>query len=140
MNFEIIDEFDDKCFHHYDEILLFFHVFRLKIDMFVIIFRNFKFLLFCNEIQIRIIRTCFNFLNLKIIDDKCNDKKILLFRMKLIFKNDENNKNRKIIVSCEFLKRQYSICSIFAITINKLQKQFLRYVDVNIRIKNRFFL
>ena len=43
MTFETIDEFDDEYFHHYDEISLFFHVFRLKIDMFVMIFRNFKF-------------------------------------------------------------------------------------------------
>ena len=37
------EKFFFECFHNYDELFLFFHVFRLKIDMFLMIFRNLNF-------------------------------------------------------------------------------------------------
>ena len=49
-------KFDDECFHRYNEISFSFHTFRLKIDMFIMIFRNLKSFIKCNDIKIRIIR------------------------------------------------------------------------------------
>ena len=42
------------------------------------------------------------------------------------------------MISCQFIKRQFFIRSIFVITINKSQKQSLRHVDIDIQIRECF--
>ena len=59
-------------------------------------------------------------------------------RISLDSKNDEINKNRKKIVSCQFIKRQFFMRVVFVMIINKSQNQLLRYVDVDIRIREYF--
>ena len=134
VNFELKNEFDDECFYHYNEIS-FFYILRLKIDMLIMILRNLKFLVKCNEIKIRITRIDERIIEIEIIDDKRNDIKIIISRISLQFKNDENNKNRQTSVFCQFIKRQYFIRSIFAIIVNKFQNQSLRYVSIDIKMQ-----
>ena len=101
-------------------------------------FRNIRFFIMCNNIRIRLTRVTFHVLKIEMMLNKSIDKKILIFRISLDSKNNEINKNRRKIVSCQFIKRQFSIRAIFVITINKSQKQSLRYVDVDIRIRKYF--
>ena len=131
-------KFDDECFHRYNEISFSFHTLRLKIDMFIMIFRNLKSSIKCNDIRTRITRINQHVLEIEIVDDKKKNFKIVISRISLQSKNDEFNKNRRAIVFCQFIKRQFSIRFAFAMTINKSQKQFLKYVDVNIQIRNCF--
>ena len=138
VNFELKNEFDDECFHHYNEISLFFYILRLKIDMSIMILRNLKFLVKCNEIKIRIIRIDERIIKIEIIDDKRNNIKIIISRMSLQFKNDKNNKNRQTNVLCQFIKRQYFIRLIFAMIVNKFQNQSLRYVNIDIKMRYYF--
>ena len=134
----MIKEFFSKCFHYYNETSLSFFIFRLKMNMFIILFRNIKSLVMCNEIRIRLIRIIVNVFEIEIIVDKSIDERILISRISLNSKNDEINKNRKKIVSCQFIKRQFFIRFAFVITINKSQNQSLRYVDIDIQIRECF--
>ena len=65
-------------------------------------------------------------------------KMCFISRISLQFKNDECNKNRWTNVFCQFIKRQFFVRSIFAIIINKSQNQSLRYVSVDIQMRNYF--
>ena len=138
VDFELKNEFDDECFHHYNEISLSFHIFRLKVDMSVMILRNLKLFVKCNEIRARIIRIDERVIEIEIIDDKRKNIRIVIFRISLQFKNDENSKNRQTNVLCQFTRRQYSIRSIFAMIVNKSQNQSLRYVNIDIKMRNCF--
>ena len=122
VNSNLKKKFDDECFHHYNEISFSFHILRLKIDMFVMIFRNLKFSIKCNDIKIRITRINQHVLEIEIVDDKKTNFKIVISRISLQFKNDEFNKNRRAIMFCQFIKRQYFIRFAFAMIINKSQK------------------
>ena len=92
---EMIKEFFSKCFHHYDEVSLSFHIFRLKMSMLIMLFRNIKSFVMCNETRARLIRIIVNVLEIEIIVDKSIDEKILFSRISLNSKNDKINKNRK---------------------------------------------
>ena len=138
VDLEMIEEFSFQCFHHYDETSLSSHKLNLKIDMFVMLLRNIRFFFMCNEIKVRITRIVENVLKIEIIANKFQSTSILISRISLNFKNDEINKSRKKIVSCQFTRRQYLIRSIFVIIINKSQRQFLRYVDINIQTRECF--
>ena len=111
---------------------------NLKIDMFVMLLRNIRSFVMCNEIKVRITRIVEHVLKIEIIVDKSQNIKILISRISLNFKNDEINKNRKKIVLCQFTRRQYFIRSIFDIIINKSQRQSLRYVDIDIQTRECF--
>ena len=138
VDFEMREKYDDECFHNYDEISLSSHVFRLKIDMSIMIIRNLKFLVMCNDTRARLTHVDRNVLKTKVIDEKHADIKILISRISLQSKDDESNRERRRNVSCSFIRRQYLIRSTFIMTINKSQKQFLKHVDVDIRIREIF--
>ena len=127
-----------EYFHNYDEISLSFYILQLKMNIFIMFFRNIRFFIMCNDIRAKLTRVTFHVLKIEMISNKSIDEKILIFRISLDSKNDEINKNRKKIVSCQFIKRQFSIRAIFVMTINKSQKQSLRYVNVDIRIRKCF--
>ena len=131
-------KFDDECFHRYNEISLPSHTLRLKIDMPVMILRNLKSSIKCNDIRARITRIDQHVLETEIVDDKRTNLKIVIPRISLQFKNDESSKDRRAIMSCQFIRRQYPIRSAFAMIINKSQKQSLKHVDVNVQIRTCF--
>ena len=56
--------------------------------MFIIILRNLKFFIKCNNIKIRIIRVNKKIIEIEIIDDKQKNIKIIIFRISLQFKNN----------------------------------------------------
>ena len=62
-----------ECFHRYDKFFLFFHVFRLKINMFFMLFRNFDFFVQCNDTRIKLTRIFEHILKTKIINNKSKD-------------------------------------------------------------------
>ena len=134
----MIEEFSFECFHHYDEISLSSHKLNLKIDIFVMLLRNIRSSIMCNEIKVRITRIVENVLKIEIIANKSQSINILIFCISLNFKNNEINKSRKKIVSCQFTRRQYLIRSTFVMIINKSQKQSLRYVDIDIQTRECF--
>ena len=105
VNSVLKNDFDDECFHHYKEILLIFQTLRLNVNMFVIILRNLKFLIKRKKTRIRITRVENHVIEIEIIDDELKKIKIVLFRIHLQFKNDENNKNRRAIAFCQITKR-----------------------------------
>ena len=78
-------------------------------NMFIMLFRNIKSFVMCNEIRIRLICIIVNVFETEIIVDKSINERILISRISLNSKNDEINKNRKKIVSCQFIKRQFCI-------------------------------
>ena len=135
---KMIEEFSSKCFHRYDETSLSFCIFRLKMNMFIMLFRNIKSFVMCNETRIRLIRIIVSVFEIEIIVNKSIDERILISRISLNLKNDEINKNRKKFVSCQFIRRQFSIRFAFVIIINKSQNQSLRYVDIDIQIRECF--
>ena len=96
-----------EYFHKYDEISLSFHILRLKINMFIMFFRNIRFSIMCNDIRAKFTRVTFYVLKIEMISNKSINEKILIFRISLNSKNDEINKKRKKIVSCQFIKRQF---------------------------------
>ena len=100
--------------------------------------RNIRSFVICNEIKIRITRIVENVLKIEIIASKSQNINILISRISLNFKNDEINKDRRKIVSCQFTRRQYLIRSTFVMIINKSQKQSLRYVDIDIQTRECF--
>ena len=116
---KMIEKFFSKCFHHYDKILLSLYIFRFKINMFVMLLRNIKSFVMCNDIRIRLIYITINVFEIEIIIDKSINEKFLISRISLNSKNDEINKNRKKTISCQFIKRQFFIQSTFVMTINK---------------------
>ena len=116
-----------KCFHHYDETSLFFHLLLLKMNMFVMIFRNIQFFVMCNDIRARILIVDNNVLKTKIIVDKHVDHKIFISRISLNCKNDDVNKNKK--------KR----CSFHSLKFNILFVQFSLWSSTNFKI-NRFVM
>ena len=65
-------------------------------------------------------------------------KKFWYFEYHSIQRMTKSIKFEKKIVSCQFISRQFSIRAVFVMTINKSQKQSLRYVDVDIRIRECF--
>ena len=89
-----------ECFHEYDEISLSFHILRLKMNVFIMFFRNIRFFVMCNDIRTKFTRVTFHILKIEMISNKSIDEKILIFRISLNLKNDEINKKRKKIVSC----------------------------------------
>ena len=105
---------------------------NLKIDILVMLLRNIRSFIICNEIKTRITRIVENVLKIEIIVDKFQNINIFIFCILLNFKNDKINKSRKKIVLYQFTRRQYFIRSIFVMIINKSQKQSLRYVDIDI--------
>ena len=127
-----------KCFHHYDETSLFFHLLSLKMNMLVMIFRNIQSFVMCNDIRVRILIVDNNVLKTKIIADKHADYKIFISRISLNCKNDDVNKNKKKTILISFIKVQYFIRSAFVIIINKFQSQSLRHVDINIQTRECF--
>ena len=127
-----------KCFYHYDEASLFFHLLSLKINMFVMIFRNIQFFVMCNDIRARLLIVNQNVLKTKIIADKHVDHKILISQISLNCKNDDVNKNKRKTIFISFIKKQYFVRSIFVIIINKSQNQLFRYVDINIQTRECF--
>ena len=131
-------KYDDECFYNYDEISLSSHVFRLKIDMSIMIIRNLKFLVMCNDTRARCTHVDRNVLKTKVIDEKHVDIKILISRISLQSKDDESTKERRRNVSCFLIKRQYFIRSTFVMTINKSQRQSLKHVDFDIRTREIF--
>ena len=138
VDLEMRKKYNDECFHNYDEISLSSYVFRLKIDMSIMIIRNLKSLVMCNDTRARLTHVDRNVLKTKVIDEKHADIKILISRISLQSKDDESNRERKRNVSCSFIKRQYLIRSTFVMTINKSQRQFLKHVDVDIRTREIF--
>ena len=138
LNKTLHEKFFFESFYNYDEFSLFFHVFRLKINMFFMIFRNLIFFVQCNDIRMRLTRVISHVLKIEIINDKCKNELILISRISFNFKNDENNKNRRKIVSCQFKKHQFSIRFAFVMIVNKFQNQSLRIVDIDIRSKKCF--
>ena len=132
------EKFFFECFHNYDELFLFFHVFRLKIDMFLMIFRNFNFSIQCNDTRVKLTRVISHVLKIEIINDKSKNELILISRISLHFKNDAQNKNRRKIVSCQFSRTQYSVRFVFAIIVNKSQNQSMRVVKIDIRTRKCF--
>ena len=106
--------------------------------MFIMFFRNIRFFIMCNNIRIRLTRVTFHVLKIEMMLNKSIDKKILIFRISLDSKNNEINKNRSKIILCQLIKRQFSIRAVFAMIINKSQKQLLRYIDVDIKTRNYF--
>ena len=108
-----------KCFHHYDEALLFFHVLLLKVNMLVMIFRNIQFFVMYNDTRARLLIIDQNVLKTKIIVDKHANYKILISRISLNCKNDDVSKNKRKTMLISFIKKQYFVRSIFAIIINK---------------------
>ena len=121
MNKILHKKFFFECFYKYNEFFLFFHVFRLKINMPFIIFRNFSFFVQCNDIRIKLIRVIQHVLKTEIINNKFKNEKILISRILLFSKNDEISKNRKKIVLCQFNKIQFFVRFVFVIIINKFQ-------------------
>ena len=132
VDLEIIEKFSFECFYHYDEVFLSSHKLNLKVDMFIMLLRNIRSFVMCNEIKVRITRIVENVLKIEIIANKSQNINILISRISLNFKNDEINKSRRKIISCQFTRRQYLIRSTFVMIINKSQKQSLRYVDIDI--------
>ena len=108
-----------KCFHHYDKALLFFHLLSLKMNMFVMIFRNIQFLVMCNDTRTRLLIVDQNVLKTKIIVDKHVNYKIFISRISLNCKNDDVNKNKQKTMFISFIKKQYFVRLIFVIIINK---------------------
>ena len=96
-----------KCFHHYDEASLFFHLLSLKMSMLVMIFRNIQFFVMCNDIRARILIVDNNVLKTKIIVDKHADYKIFISRISLNCKNDDVSKNKK--KRCSFHSLKFNI-------------------------------
>ena len=114
-------KFSSECFHNYNEISISSHILRLKVDMFIMLFRNIRFFVICNDTRARFTRVTFHVLKIEMMSNKSIDEKILIFRISLDSKNDEINKNRRKIVLCQFTRRQYFIRAIFVMTINKSQ-------------------
>ena len=110
-----------KCFHHYDEALLFFHLLSLKVGMLVMIFRNIQSFVMCNDIRARILIVDNNVLKTKIIVDKHVDYKIFISRISLNCKDDDVSKNKKKTMLISFIRVQYFIRSAFVMIINKFQ-------------------
>ena len=98
------EKYDDECFHNYDEISLSSHVLRLKIDMSIMIIRNLKLFVMCNDTRARLTHVDRNVLKTKVIDEKHVDIKILISRISLQSKDDESNRERRRNVSCSFIK------------------------------------
>ena len=92
VDLEMREKYDDECFHNYDKISLFSYVLRLKINMSIMIIRNLKSLVMCNDTRARLTHVYKNVLKIKVIDEKHVDIKILISRISLLSKNDENNK------------------------------------------------
>ena len=101
-------------------------------------FRNIQFFVMCNDIRIRLLIVDTNVLKTKIIVDKHADYKIFILRISLNCKNDDVNKNKQKTMSISFIKKQYFIRSIFVIIINKFQNQSLRYINIDIQIRECF--
>ena len=127
-----------KCFHHYDEISLFFHKLSLKVNMFVMIFRNIQPFVMCNDIRARLLIVEKNVLKAKIIADKYADHKILISRVLLNCKNDDVNKSKRKTMFISFIRKQYLVRSTFPIIINKFQNQSFRHVDIDIQTRECF--
>ena len=127
-----------KCFHHYDETSLFFHLLSLKMNMLVIIFRNIQFLVMCNDTRAWLLIVNQNVLKTKIIVNKHVDYKIFISRISLNCKNDDVNKSKRKTMFISFIKKQYFVRSTFAIIINKFQNQSFRYVDIDIQTRECF--
>ena len=132
------EKFPFECFHKYNEPSLLFHVFRLKIDMSLMIFRNLSLPVQCNGIRVKLTRVTQHVLKAEVISGKFKSEKILISRIPLFSKNDEIGKGRKKAVSCQFSKTQFPVRSAFAITINKSQDQSLRVVEIDIRTRECF--
>ena len=89
---KIIIKFFSKCFYHYDEISLFFYIIRLKINIFIMLFRNIKSLFMCNDIRIHLICIINNVFEIEIIIDKFVNEIFLISHISLNSKNDDVNK------------------------------------------------
>ena len=83
VDLEMKKKYDDECFHNDDEISLSSHILRLKIDVSIIIIRNLKSLVMCNDIRARLIHVDKNVLKTEVIDEKHVDIKILISRISL---------------------------------------------------------
>ena len=138
VDLEMVEEFPPECFHHYDEASLPLHRLSLKVDMLVMLLRNIRPPVMCNETRVRITRIAEHVLKAEIIADKSQGTSILISRIPLNSKDDEVNKNRRKTVPCQFTRRQYSIRSAFDMTINKSQGQSLRYVGIDIQTRECF--
>ena len=108
-----------KCFYYYDKASLFFYLLLLKMNMFVMIFRNIQFFVMCNDIRTRLLIIDQNVLKTKIIANKHVNYKIFILRISLNCKNNDVNKNKRKTMFISFIKKQYFIRLIFVIIINK---------------------
>ena len=135
---KIKKKYNDECFYIYDEISLSSFVFRFKIDMSIMIIRNLKLLVICNDIRARFAYIDRNVLKIKVINEMHIDIKILISRISLQSKDDESNRKRKRNMLYIFIKRQYFIRSTIVMTINLSQSQSHKNLDVDIRTREIF--
>ena len=138
LNKALHEKFPLESFHSYDEPSLSSHVLRLKINMSLMILRNLTPSVQCNDTRMRLTRVTSHVLKTEIISGKCKDELILIPRIPLNSKNDENSKDRRKTVPCQFKRHQFSVRPVFVMTVNKSQDQSLRVVDIDIRSKKCF--
>ena len=135
-------KYDEKKFvkilYHYNETFLSSYILNLKIDMHIMLLRNIRSFVMCNDIKARITRIDESYIKVEIISSKFKNTFILISRIFLNFKDDDVNKERKKRMLCQFTKRQHFIRSTFVMTINKSKRQFLRYVDIDVQTRECF--
>ena len=105
IDINIIKKFFLKCFYYYSEISLLFYMLDLKIDIFIILFRNIYFSIIYNNIKVQITRIEENVIKIEIIASRSKSINVLISRILLNFKNDESSKERKKIIFVLFTRR-----------------------------------
>ena len=121
-NSNMMKKNSSKCFHHYNETFVSFYILNLKIDMLIMLFRNIRSFVMCNDIKARITRIDESCIKVEIISSKFKDTFILISCISLNFKDDDVNKERKKTMLCQFTRCQYLIRSTFVMIINKSQR------------------
>ena len=128
--------YDSECFQQYDEVSLSSHVLTLKVNMSIMLLRNLKPPIKCNETRARLTRIENFVLKTEIVDDKHSEIKIVILRVPLHSKDDKVGvSRRKQSVSCRFTRRQYSVRSIFAMIVNKSRRQSSRFVGIDLQMR-----
>ena len=132
------EEFPPECFHRYDEPSLPPHVLRLKVGMPLMLLRNLDPPVQCNGTRVRLTRILGHVLEAEVISGKSKGQFILIPRIPLPSKDDENSKGRRKAVPCQFERMQYPVRPAFAMTVNKSQGQSMRVVGIDIRSRECF--
>lgn len=135
---EDVESYPSECFHHYDEASLPPDLLHLKVGMPVMILRNIAPPVMCNGTRARILKVNKNVLEAEIIAGNHAGKRVFIPRIPLDSKDDEASKNRRKLVPVPFTRLQFPIRPAFAMTINKSQGQSLRYVGIDIEIRECF--